>query len=478
MSHPKELFIGGRWVTPHGGERIDVVNPATEQVIGSVPDADAADVDAAVGAARARFDAGDWSESDLAERIAAVTRIAEAVKPRTEEMVELLVAEMGSPVGGKGGSQVRMLPTLIDYQVRAAQAMSWRDERTGPFSQSEVRYAPVGVVGAVVSWNGPLFLAIQKMVPALLAGCTTVLKPAPDAPLAVQALAECFDAADLPPGVVNVLQGGLPAGEALVAHPGVDLISFTGSTAAGASIGARCAADIRRCVLELGGKSAAVLLDDGDVETLVGAVLGTTFANNGQVCYALSRVLAPADRYQETVERLGAAVGALRVGDPLDAATEIGPLISVRQRDRVLAMVADAVRQGARVVTGGGRPAGLPAGYYVEPTVLADVDNTMTIAREEVFGPVVCVIPYRDDADAVAIANDSPYGLGGAVIGADEERARALARRLRTGMVTINGSTTNWAAPFGGFKRSGIGREYGPEGIRTFLEPQSIHQPA
>ncbi|MEU8803258.1 aldehyde dehydrogenase family protein [Spirillospora sp. NPDC048819] len=475
MIQHSTLHIGGQWVSPQAGGFIDVVNPATEQVIGRVPEATAADVDAAVAAARTAFDTGAWPGLPVDARIAAVQRIVAALEPRTEELVDVLVREIGSPVGGKGGMQVRMVPTLVDTLIGAARAFPWEEERKGPFGTSVVRQLPIGVVGAIVSWNGPLFLTMQKLVPALIAGCTVVLKPSPEAPLTVQALAECIAEAGLPPGTVNVLHGGTKAGAALSAHPGVDLVSFTGGAAAGRAIGRACGEQIKPCVLELGGKSAAVLLDDGDLDRLVPAVLGATFGNNGQQCYALSRVLAPRSRYAETVEAVGSAVSALRVGDPLDPETEIGPLISVAQRDRVLAMVERAVAEGARVVTGGGRPPGLPVGYYVRPTVLADVDHRAEIAQEEVFGPVVTVIPYDGEEHAITLANDSRYGLSGAVFGEDARRAAGTARRIRTGMVTVNGATTNWAAPFGGLKDSGLGREYGPEGLRMFLEPQSLH---
>lgn len=475
MESHEEMFFGGAWRKSSSGSTITVLNPATEEIIGTVPCGNAADIELAVKSARDQFDNGSWASLPMAQRVGTVRKALAAIAKRTDEIVGTLIAEMGSPIGGKGSGQVTGLPGLSEAQIDAATNFTWTEERPGPAGRSVVERRPAGVVGLIVAWNGPLFLSVQKLVPALVAGCTVIVKSAPQAPLAFQAMAECFAEAGFPEGAIHFLHGEAEAGEALVAHPDVDLISFTGSAAVGRRIGSVCGEQIKRCILELGGKSAAVLLEDGAVEDLVGAVIGATFANNGQQCYALSRVLAPRQRYDEVVEALAAAVSDLVVGDPLDPSTQIGPVISEHDRDRIIAMVDRAVGAGARLTTGGKRPSHLSHGFFVEPAVLVDVDNSMEIAQEEVFGPVVVVIPYDTVDDAVRIANDSKYGLSGAVFSADRARAIELAGKLRTGMVSINCAVTNWNAPFGGLKQSGLGREYGPEGLAEFLEPQSIH---
>jgi len=469
------LLIDGKLTDAAGGAVLPVVNPATEDKIGRVADAQSADVERAVAAARRCFDTGAWGALSLDERAAAIRRVMEIFAPRIDEATTLLCSEMGAPVSGQGGSQVRALPDLVEAQITHALNYPWSDVRPGPWGgQTLVEHRPVGVVAAIVPWNGPLFVMLQKIVPALMAGCTTVVKAAPEAPLALQVFAEAVAEAGLPNGAINILQGGVAAGAALVAAD-VDMVSFTGSTRAGKLIAAECAKSIKRCALELGGKSAAILLEDGDVEQLSGAVLASAFGSNGQQCFALSRALVPQSRYDETVDALTIAVGALRVGDPLDPSTEIGPVITGQSRDRIVAMFERATSAGAKATTGGGRPDGFDRGYYVEPTVFAGATRDSEIAREEVFGPAVTVLPYVDESDAIALANDTVYGLNGAVFSTDEERARGVIRRLRTGMATVNGFMTNWNAPFGGFKQSGIGREYGPEGVKEFLEYQSIH---
>jgi len=350
--------------------------------------------------------------------------------------------------------------------------------RQGVLGQALVRREPIGVVGAIVPWNVPLFTTIAKLAPSLAAGCTVVLKPSPETPLDAIILAEALIEIGLPAGVVNILPAGREVGEYLVTHPGIDKVSFTGSTAAGKRIASLCGERLRRCSLELGGKSAAIILEDADLESTITGLLPAAMMNNGEACVAQTRILAPRARYSEVVEALCAKVGALPVGDPLDPATEVGPLAAGRQRDRVEKYIALGQEEGAKIAIGGGRPSGLDKGWYVEPTVFVDVDNQMRIAQEEIFGPVVCVIPYDGADDAVSIANDSDYGLSGSVWTADPDRGLDIARQVRTGTYTINGFTLDFATPFGGFKQSGIGREFGPEGLELFLEFKSVNLPA
>jgi betaine-aldehyde dehydrogenase len=335
---------------------------------------------------------------------------------------------------------------------------------------------PVGVVGAIVPWNGPLFVAMMKLAPALMSGCTAVLKPSPEVALDSYLIAECFERAGLPQGVLSIVPAGREVGAHLVAHPGVDKISFTGSTAAGRAIATQCGASLKRLSAELGGKSAAVVLDDADLDVVVAAVEQSALGTNGQQCFGLTRVVATPGVYDAVVERLAARVATLRVGDPFDYATQLGPLVSAQQRDRVQHYIATGVEEGARMVAGGRSTP--PKGWYVSPTVFADVKNSMRIAQEEIFGPVLCVIPVHNIEEAVAVANDSPYGLSGAVFTADIERGLDVARRVRAGTYTINGFRVDWRAPFGGMKASGLGREHGIEVFAHYTETKSISLPA
>ncbi|WP_299950548.1 aldehyde dehydrogenase [uncultured Modestobacter sp.] len=475
-----DLFIGGSWREPAIGAVIDVVSPTTEELIGRVPDGSPADIDAAVAAARLAFDRGEWPWLAPAERAAALGRLSVAVKRRSEEFADLISTQVGSPRAWATIGQVGVATAVLDTYTRLAETHPWESDRRGAFGTTvRVRQLPVGVVAAIVPWNAPLFVAALKLAPALAAGCTVVLKPSPEAPLDAYLLAEAVLEAGLPDGVVNIVPAGAEASEHLVRHPGVDKVSFTGSTAVGRRIGALCGADVRRCTLELGGKSAAILLDDVELDRrlLDGLVTGS-MANNGQICVSQTRILAPRDRYADVVDALAARVGELSVGDPADPATEIGPLVSRRARESVLGHLAAAVGEGARPVTGGGRPADQPRGWYVQPTVFAGVDNGMRIAREEVFGPVAVVIPYDDEADAVAIANDSEYGLAGSVWTGDPERGVAVAGRVRTGSISVNSAAPlDLGSPFGGFKHSGIGREGGPEAFSAYTELQSVIMP-
>jgi aldehyde dehydrogenase (NAD+) len=358
--------------------------------------------------------------------------------------------------------------------IAIARDFPWTETRHGVFAKAEVRRVPAGVAGAIVPWNFPLALAVGKLAPALLAGCTVVLKPSEETPLTTILLAQLADAVGLPAGVLNFVPADREVSELIVRHPHVDKISFTGSTVAGRRIAALCGEQIKRCTLELGGKSAAILLDDVDLASAVPALAPTTMTNNGQTCVNQTRVLAPRARYGEVVDAITAAVEGFTLGDPLDPDTEIGPVLNERQRARVERYIDVGRVEGARVTTGGSRPADRDRGYFVQPTVFVDVENRMTIAQEEIFGPVVAVIPYGDEAEAVAIANDSSYGLAGSVWSSEPNRAKAVARKIRTGNVGINGLIIDYCAPFGGFKQSGIGREMGPEGLAAYTELQSV----
>jgi aldehyde dehydrogenase (NAD+) len=469
------LYIDGEWSAPRDGRLVGVINPLTEEPIAQAALGGPADIDRAVRAARAAFDEGPWASSTVQERAAIMTRAGELVAARADEFARLLTLEVGSPQA-VASVQPIAAKMFLDWHAAQASTFPWEDERDGVLGPILVRRPPVGVVGAIVPWNYPLGLSFPKLSPALLTGCTVVLKPPEETPLFGFLLAEVFEEAGLPPGVFNVVAADREASEQLVRHPLVDKISFTGSTRAGCRIAALCGEQLKRCSLELGGKSAAILLSGADLDTVIPALAPSTMANNGQTCINQTRVLAPLEAYTTVVEALREAIGAFQVGDPADPAVDVGPLVSDVQRVRVEGYIAKGRDEGARLVLGGGR-GGHERGYFVEPTIFADVDNTMTIAREEIFGPVVTVIPYEDEDEAVTIANDSDYGLSGSVWGPDAEHAKDVARRIRSGSVAINQHTLDLAGPFGGFKKSGVGREYGLEGIHEYVEVQSIPYP-
>ena len=477
MRTHERLFIGGDWVAPSSSATIDVISPHTEEVIARVAAAREADVDRAVAAARAAFDDGPWPRLPAAERADAMARLLAALQERSAEMATTITDEMGSPMAFSNLGQVMASNMVLDYYIRLAREFAFEDVRDGMLGPTVVRREPVGVVAAIVPWNVPQFTIMLKLGPALAAGATVVVKPAPETPLDSILLADAIRDAQLPKGVVNIIAAGREVGEHLVRHPGVDKVAFTGSTAAGRRIAALCGEQLKRYTLELGGKSAAIILDDADLDSTVSGVLPAGIMNNGQACMAQTRVLASRRRYREVADALAAAAAAVTVGDPRDLNTVVGPLVAARQRDRVENYIRIGRDEGARVATGGGRPAGLARGWYVEPTVFVDVDNHMRIAREEIFGPVISVIPYDDEADAVRIANDSDYGLSGTVWTADVDRGLAIARRVRTGTYTVNSFMMEFSAPFGGFKSSGVGRECGPEGLNAYLEAKSINLP-
>ncbi len=472
------FYIGGQWVEPAGSATIDVISPHTEEVVGRVPEGTAADMDRAVAAARDAFDNGPWPRLDPQDRAAAVARLADLYAARLGDFAEVITEEMGSPITFSQLAQAPQPHMMLTYFAELGKTFTWEDERPGLFGPVIVRREPVGVVAAIVPWNVPQFTIMTKLPAALIAGCTVVVKPAPETPLDSYLLAELIEQADLPPGVVNIVPAGREAGEHLVSHPGVDKVAFTGSTAAGRRIGSICGEQLKRCSLELGGKSAAIILDDADLAATMGWLEMASLMNNGQACVAQTRILAPRSRYDETVDALAGMVSGLKVGDPGDPATQIGPLVARRQQDRVEGYIAIGQDEGAKVVTGGAHASGRERGWYVAPTVFADVDPAMRIAREEIFGPVLAVIPYDDEADAIRIANDSDYGLAGTVWTADNERGMSVARRVRAGTYGVNMYMIETCAPFGGYKASGIGRELGPEGLMSYLEYKSITRPA
>jgi aldehyde dehydrogenase (NAD+) len=471
-----KLFIGGEWVEPAGTGTIDVISPHSEERVGRVPEGTPADVDKAVTAARHAFDEGDWPRLSPEERQQAVRRFADLYATKFDEMSTLITTEMGSPILFSQLAQVPVPWMMLDAFIKNAEKHPWEETRTGVLTPEVlVRREPVGVVGAIVPWNVPQFTTMSKLAPALLTGCTIVIKPSPETPLDGMLMAQLLEEAGIPKGVVSIIPAGREVGEHLVRHPGIDKIAFTGSTAAGKLIASICGEQLKRCSLELGGKSAAIILDDADLAHTVENLKMASLMNNGQACVAQTRIVAPRSRYGEVVDALGEMVSGLTVGDPLEMTTEVGPLVAERQQERVEKYIALGQEEGAKVVAGGsGRPEGTEKGWYVRPTVFADVDNHMRIAQEEIFGPVLAVIPYDGVDDAVRIANDSEYGLAGSVWTADEDAGRDVARRVRTGTYGVNKYSMDFNAPFGGFKSSGVGREFGPEGIDEYVEFKTI----
>ena len=470
------LFIGGEWISPSGTNTLKVVSPFTQEVIGSVPDPVKADVDRAVDAARNAFDNGPWPRMTPQERAEIVGKVAIAIGNETQSWAELISSEMGAPVAWGMLGQALAPTMVLNYYSGLASSFAFDELRQGLLSQVLVSKEPVGVVAAITPWNVPLLLACGKLAPAFIAGCAVVFKPAPETPLNANRLAEVFEEAGLPKGVLSVLPADREVGEYLVSHPRIDKVSFTGSGLAGRRIASICGDQLKRCSLELGGKSAAILLDDVNLDDALPSLLPNAIMNNGEACIAQTRILAPRDRYDEIVEALVDKVGAMKVGDPLDMATEVGPLVAERQRTRVEGYIKIGQDEGAKIAVGGSRPGDLDTGWFVEPTVFVNVDNSMKIAQEEIFGPVLAVIPYDSDDDAVSIANDSAYGLCGSVWTADPDRGLKVARGVRTGTYMLNSPIPfDFASPFGGYKESGIGREFGPEGLDLFLETMSIN---
>jgi aldehyde dehydrogenase (NAD+) len=474
----EQLFIGGSWVCPASDRTIEVTSASTEQPIGRVPEAVETDVDAAVDAARRAFDdPAGWPALDPAERSAAMRRLAVELGKRSQQFAEVVSSQNGMPVSIATMSEAAFPALLLDYYAGLAEGRPQQEVRAGLLGGSTVvRHEPVGVVAAIVPWNFPQTLTFFKLAPALAAGCTVVVKPSSETPLDAFLLAEAVEAAGLPPGVVNIVSARRHAGSSLVSHPKVDKVAFTGSSASGREVGETCGRLLRPVTLELGGKSAAIVLDDAELLPQLEDLFAATLLNNGQTCYLGTRVLAPRSRYDDVVGALSALLGSLQIGDALDPGTQVGPMVSARHRERVESFIAKGTEDGATLVAGGGRPAHLDRGWFVEPTLFVDVDNGTTIAQEEIFGPVLAVIPYDGEDEAVAIANASHYGLGGSVWSGDPDRAMAVAARLRTGTVGVNSYSLDPGAPFGGVKASGLGRELGPEGLTSYQVTKSIYR--
>jgi acyl-CoA reductase-like NAD-dependent aldehyde dehydrogenase len=473
-----KLFIGGAWTEPSSPELLDILSPHDESLVGRAAQARPADVDRAVAVARAAFDEGTWPGTPPAERIAVLRRLNALREARAEEIAALISAENGSAGWFTRAGQPGLSRQANAY-LRAAEELAWEEvlTPTDPAAtvRSVVRREAIGVVAAVIPWNSPFSASLAKIIPALLAGNTVILKVSPENSLSMGLLAELLAECGLPEGVISVLPTDRETSEYLVSHRDVDKIAFTGSTRAGRRIASIAGEQLKRVSLELGGKSAAIFLPDADLDRFKAGLKFSSLLNNGEACIAQTRVLAPRSRYEEVVAAVAEVVESLKVGDPRDPETFIGPMIRRDQQQRVRDYIRIGIEEGARLVTGGPEvPAGLEKGYYVTPTVFADVDNAMRIAQEEIFGPVLVVIAYEDEDDAVRIANDSEYGLSGGVWSADEAHALEVARRIRTGTVTVNGSSIGFDGPFGGYKASGVGREYGFAGLATYIEYKTV----
>ena len=463
-------YIAGEWVTAQSSERIDVINSTTEQPFGSIPAGTAEEVDAAVAAAQQALPA--WSAVAPHERAQLLAAVGAQLSARLEEIAVLVAQELGMPVAQAAAIQAGLPAMTFGSMPELVEQVEWQREVGNSLVLSE----PIGVVGAITPWNYPLHQVAAKVAPALAAGCTVVLKPSEVTPLTAFVLAEIIDEVGVPAGVFNLVCGTGPVvGEAIAAHPGVDMVSFTGSTAAGRRVSEVASATVKKVALELGGKSANVILDDADFMQAIPNGVTKCFLNSGQTCSALTRMIVPRSRLAEAEQIAAATAQAFITGDPFAPDTKLGPLASAVQRDRVRGYIERGIAEGAKLVAGGPEaPQGLETGFFVQPTVFSEVDNSMTIAREEIFGPVLSIIPCDSEQEAIAIANDSDYGLAGGVWSGDEERAKAVARQIRTGQIEINGGTFNPLAPFGGFKQSGHGRELGAYGLDEFLTVKSL----
>lgn len=470
------FYIGGSWVAADSAERVESRSAATGELLGSFPRATAADIDRAVTAAREAFDnTGQWAGLPAEDRADHMDALAAALKPRAHELGRLIAQEVGTPAAFAEPANVTALRSHLRYYAAEARTLSSQEERPTHAGRTLVRQVPVGVVGMIVPWNYPISLIGFKLGPAMAAGCTAVIKPAPETGLDSYLFAEAVEEAGIPPGVINVVPADRDPGESLVTHPGVDKIAFTGSTAAGRHIGSLCGEALKPVTLELGGKSAAILLDDADLDLFLDNLGFVSYSNNGQTCTNNTRVLAEAGRYQEVVEAVSEKVASFVVGDPLDPATEIGPLVSGRQQARVAGYIATGSREGALPTTGGAQPASAAHGWFIQPTVFADVTPAMTIFREEIFGPVISITPFTGgDEGAVALANDSDYGLSGTVWTAEEARGIAVASKVATGTMGVNMWNLDLRSPFSGWKSSGLGCELGPEGLEHYRKFQSI----
>jgi acyl-CoA reductase-like NAD-dependent aldehyde dehydrogenase len=472
---PDCVFVDGKWTAPRGKEKLSVISPVTEETLMTFPDGTPEDMDRAVASARAAFDSGPWPRLSPQERGEMLLKVAAMLQRRLPEIANAWTAQVGAPISLTKYASTQA-PGLFEFYAKMIQTYPVVDERKRDDGKiARVVNEPVGVVAAITPWNAPMVLLCYKVAAALAAGCTVVSKPAPETPMDAYLLAECIDEAGLPKGIFNVVPAGRETGDYLVRHPGIDKVSFTGSTAAGRTIMAACAGRMARCSFELGGKSAAIFLDDADIAKALQSLVPFSMPITGQVCFSLTRVLVPRNRATEIRDAYVAAISQVKVGDPFDTGTQMGPLTMKRQLTRVESYIEKGRAEGARLVLGGGRPAHLTKGYFVEPTVFADVDTRMTIAQEEIFGPVVSFISYDDVEDAIAKANSTMYGLHGAVYTADPERGYQIARRVRSGSVTVNGLIVDYKMPFGGFKQSGIGREGGIEGLENYFETKTVY---
>jgi aldehyde dehydrogenase (NAD+) len=470
LPHHHQFYIDGQWVAPAGGSLIDVINPATEEAVATIAAGGAADVDRAVAASRRAFES--YSQTSREERLDLLGRIVSIYRKRTDELAEAISTEMGAPLAF---ARERHVPAGLGHLTRAIEVLkTYQFDET--INATLITREPIGVVGLITPWNWPLNQIACKVGPALAAGCTMVLKPSEVAPLSALIFAEILDEAGVPPGVFNLVNGDGPqVGQAIASHPDIDMVSFTGSTRAGILVAKAAADTVKRVHQELGGKSPNILLDDADFDAAVTHGARSCFANSGQSCNAPTRLLVPADRQEEVVAIARRIADETVVGDPRAASTTIGPVVSKVQFDRIQDLIDAGIKEGATLVAGGpGRPAGLNRGYYVQPTVFADVRNDMRIAQEEIFGPVLSILPYKDEEDAIRMANDTVYGLSSYVTSGDLERSRRVARRIRAGMVHLNGSRGDTAAAFGGYKQSGNGREWGRFGFEEFLEIKSM----
>jgi aldehyde dehydrogenase (NAD+) len=470
------FYVGGSWVAPQSDRKLELISPVTEECFVKVPEASNADVDRAVRAAREAFDRGPWPRMAPQERANYVRAIGEELKKRLPLLIDVWTAQVGAPKSF-AGFVINYGPQLFDFYAELGAKGEFAETRDVMGGKATVVREPVGVVAIITPWNAPLPLISYGVAAGLTAGCTIVAKPAPETPLEALLLAECAEAAGLPPGVFNVLPAGREVGDYLIRRPEIDKVSFTGSVAAGKHIAEVCASRLARCTLELGGKSPAVIMDDADLATAIGTIVPFGMPMSGQICFSLTRVLVSKKRHDEVVDAYTQAVKNIVVGDPWQAETQMGPLSMKRQLDRVMGYIEKGRSEGAKLATGGGRPKDINRGYYIEPTIFTNVSSDMTIAREEIFGPVVSLMPYESEEDAIRIANESSYGLSGAVFTKDPDKGMALARRIRTGNVTVNGLNLQVSVPFGGYKESGIGRVGGPEGLEAYQEIKSVYMP-
>ncbi|MDB5576365.1 MAG: Aldehyde Dehydrogenase [Bradyrhizobium sp.] len=471
------FYIGGEWVAPAGGRRVELVSPVDERVWTSAPLADAVDVGRAAAAARAAFDSGVWSNLPASERAAMLRRFAGEIERREPLFARLWTAQVGAPISFAG----MFVPTaraMLGYYADLIETYEFEDRRQTFGGEARVLREPVGPAALITPWNAALPILFYKLAAALAAGCTTVIKSSPETPFDGLLVAECAHAAGIPAGVVNVITADREAGAQLVASPLLDKVSFTGSTRAGKAVGVACLDRMARFTLELGGKSAAIFLDDADLSQTLPAIAPYTMPFSGQICFAQTRIIAPRSRVDELLAAYAGAMSGVILGDPWLPETQLGPVSSAAQMERTLDHIARAKADGARLVIGGGRAAGVERGYFIAPTIFADATPDMAIVREEVFGPVVVVQPYDSEEEAIALANGSDFGLSGSIMTSDPERGYRVARRIRTGNISINSLQMAPNVPFGGYKQSGIGREGGPEGLAAFLETKAIYMPA